>query len=191
MFNSCFRKLVWLSAYDRFWVDIYRAHVLISTTFAVFEYLDTALATENKILRFSRAVLPYKIESSNVNRALILFFCGHTSYKRVSWKKEGVATRGIRRLKRAWLMSSVMNRYVLSQISETPVVRSKQFFQNSKKNGSSWSRNQICSGYICFHIYTGNQILSKIVDNKNCGAWTENWKKFVRWINNSKFTSWW
>ena len=69
---------------DRFQVDIYSAHVLISITFAVFEYLDTTLATENKILTFSRAVLPYKIGSSNVNLALILFFCGHTSYKRVS-----------------------------------------------------------------------------------------------------------
>ena len=72
------------SYHDRFRVDIYSAHVLISITFAVFEYLDTALATENKILTFLRAVLPYKIGSSNVNLALILFFCGHTSYKRVS-----------------------------------------------------------------------------------------------------------
>ena len=124
--------------HDRFRVDIYSAHVLISITFAVFEYLDTALATENKILTFLRAVLPYKIGSSNVNLALILFFCGHTSYKRVSWKKKGVATRSIPRLKRAWLNSWVMNSYVLSQISKTPVVRSTQFFQNSKKNGSSW-----------------------------------------------------
>ena len=38
--------------HDRFRVDIYSAHVLISITFAVFEYLDAALATENKILRF-------------------------------------------------------------------------------------------------------------------------------------------
>ena len=69
---------------DRFQVDIYSAHVLISIIFAVFEYLDTTLATENKILTFSRAVLPYKIGNSNVNLALILLFCGHTSYKRVS-----------------------------------------------------------------------------------------------------------
>ena len=72
------------SYHDRFRVDIYSAHVLISITFAVFEYLDTALATENKILTFSTAVLPYKMGSSNVNLALMLFFCGHTSYKRVS-----------------------------------------------------------------------------------------------------------
>ena len=55
-------------------MDIYSAHVLISITCAVFEYLDTALATENKILRFSRAVLPYKTRSSNVNLALISYF---------------------------------------------------------------------------------------------------------------------
>ena len=105
-------------------VDIYSAHVLISITFAVFEYLDTALATENKILRFLRAVLPYKTRSSNVNLALFLYFCGHTIYKRVPWKKEDVATRSIPRLKRAWLISWVMNSYDLSQISKTPVVRS-------------------------------------------------------------------
>ena len=70
--------------HDRFRVDIYSAHVLTSITFAVFEYLDTALAAENKILRFSRALLPYKTGSSNANLALILFFIGHTSYKRVS-----------------------------------------------------------------------------------------------------------
>ena len=119
-------------------VDIYSAHVLISITFAVFEYLDTALATENKILRFSRAVLPYETRNSNVNLSLILYFCGHTGYKRVTWKKEGVAARRIPRLKRAWLISRVMNSYVLSQISEIPVVRSTQFFQNSKNNDSSW-----------------------------------------------------
>ena len=73
-----------LHAHDRFRVDIYSAHVLISITFVVFEYLDTALATENKIFRFSRAVLPYIIRSSNVNLALILFFRGQTSYKRVT-----------------------------------------------------------------------------------------------------------
>ena len=133
---SCFRDTC--SGHDRLRVDIYSAHVLISITFAVFEYLDTALATENKILRFSRAVLPYKTRSSNVNLALILYFRGQTSYKRVTWKKEGVATRSIPQLKRAWLISWVVNSCVLSQISETPVVRSMQFFQNSKKNGSSW-----------------------------------------------------
>ena len=119
-------------------VDIYSAHVLISITFAVFEYLDTALATENKILRFSRAVLPYETRNSNVNLSLILYFCGHTGYKRVTWKKEGVAARSIPRLKRAWLISWVMNSYALSQISETPFVKSMQFFQNTKKNDSSW-----------------------------------------------------
>ena len=124
--------------HDRFWVDIYSAHVLISIAFAVFEYLDTALATENKILRFSRAVLPYKTRSSNVNLALILYFRGQTSYKRVTWKKEGVARRNIPLLKRTWLISWVVNSCVLNQIFETPVVRSMQFFQNSKKNGSSW-----------------------------------------------------
>ena len=124
--------------HDRFRVDIYSAHVLISITFAVFEYLDTVLATENKILWFSRALLPYKTGSSNANLALILFFIGHTSYKRVSWKREGVATRSISRLKRSWLINWIMNNYVLSLISGTPVVRSTQFFQNSKKNGSSW-----------------------------------------------------
>ena len=124
--------------HDRFWVDIYSAHVLISIAFAVFEYLDTALATENKILRFSRAVLPYKARSSNVNLALILYFCGQTSYKSVTWKKEGVAARSIPRLKRALLISRVMNSYVLSQISGISVIRSTQFFQNSKKNDSSW-----------------------------------------------------
>ena len=134
--KDCLNYLRWV--HDRFRVDIYSAHVLISITFAVFEYLDTALATENKILRFSRAVLPYKTRSSNVNLALILYFRGQTSYKRVTWKKEGVATRSIPHLKRAWLISWVVNSCVLSQISETPVVRSTQFFQNSKKNGSSW-----------------------------------------------------
>ena len=119
-------------------VDIYSGHVLISITFAVFEYLDTTLATENKILRFSRAVLPYETRNSNVNLSLILYFCGHTGYKRVTWKKEGVAARSIPRLKRAWLISRVMNSYALSQISEIPVVRSTQFFQNSKNNDSSW-----------------------------------------------------
>ena len=44
-----------------------------------FKYLDTALATENKILRFSRAVLPYKTRSSNGNLVLILYFRGETS----------------------------------------------------------------------------------------------------------------
>ena len=72
------------AAHDRFRVDIYSAHELISITFAVFEYLDTTLATENKVLRFSKAVLPYKTRSSNVNLALILYFCGHTSYQRVT-----------------------------------------------------------------------------------------------------------
>ena len=134
--KDCLNYLRWV--HDRFRVDIYSAHVLISITFAVFEYLDTALVTENKILRFSRAVLPYKTRSSNVNLALILYFRGQTSYKRVTWKKEGVATRSIPQLKRAWLISWVVNSCVLSQISETPVVRSTQFFQNSKKNGSSW-----------------------------------------------------
>ena len=70
-------KFLWNSdPYDPkncFRVDIYSAHVLISITFAVFEYLDTVFATENKIFRFSRAVLPYKTGSSNVNLALILF----------------------------------------------------------------------------------------------------------------------
>ena len=68
--------------YDRLRVDIYSAHVLISITFAVFEYLDTALTTENKILRFSRAVLTYETICSNVNLTLILYFRGQTSYKR-------------------------------------------------------------------------------------------------------------
>ena len=64
--------------HDRFRVDIYSAHVLISITFAVFEYLNTALTTENKILSFSSAVLPYKTRISSINIALIsLFFCGH------------------------------------------------------------------------------------------------------------------
>ena len=176
---------------DCFQVGIYSAHVLISITFAVFEYLDTALATENKILTFLRAVLPYKIGSSNVNLALILFFCGHTSYKRVSWKKEDVAKRSIPRLRRAWLISRVMNKYVLSQISETPVVRSSQFFQNSKKTGSSWYTNQICSGYICFHRDTGNQIMSKMLTMKMAGLGLKTENKFVRWMNDSKFTSCW
>ena len=73
------RNFAKFTVHDRFRVDIYSAHVLISITFAVFEYLDTALATENKILRFSRAVLPYKTRSSNVNLALILYFRGQTS----------------------------------------------------------------------------------------------------------------
>ena len=46
--------------HDRFQVDIYSVNVRISVTFAVIEYLDAALATENKILRFSRAVYPIK-----------------------------------------------------------------------------------------------------------------------------------
>ena len=86
-------------------MEIYSVHVLISITFALFEYLDTVLATETKILRFSRAVLPYKTGSSNVNLALILHFGGHTSYKRVTCKKEGMSTHSIPRLKRAWLIS--------------------------------------------------------------------------------------
>ena len=81
------KLLPWCALHDRFRVDIYNAHVLISIAFAVFEYLDTALATENKILRFSRAVLPYKTRSSNVNLALIFYFRGQTSYKRVTISK--------------------------------------------------------------------------------------------------------
>ena len=72
-------SILFFTRHDRFQVHIYSAHVLISITFAVFEYLDMALATENKILRFSRAVLPYETRSSNLNLALILFFCGHTN----------------------------------------------------------------------------------------------------------------
>ena len=45
------------------------------------------MATENKILRFSRALLPYKTRSSNVNLALIFDFRGQTSYKRVTINK--------------------------------------------------------------------------------------------------------
>ena len=48
----------WELPRDRFWLDIYSAHVLISITFVVSECLDKALATKNKILRFSRPVLP-------------------------------------------------------------------------------------------------------------------------------------
>ena len=162
--------------YDRLRVDIYSAHVLISITFAVFEYLDTALTTENKILRFSRAVLTYETICSNVNLTLILYFRGQTSYKRGTWKKEGVSMRSILRLKTAWLISWVMDSYVLSQISEIPVVRSLKFFQNSKKYHSGWCRNKICSGYICFHRDIGNQILPN-VDNENSKAWTENWNQ--------------
>ena len=79
-----------------------------------------------------------------------------------------------------------MNSYALSQIFETPFVKSMQFFQNTKKNDSRWRRNQICSGYICFHRDTGNQILSN-VDNENGGAWTENWKQnlLYGWIPQS------
>ena len=118
LFNiTCQKTFFACTFHDRFRVDIYSAHVRISITFTVFEYLDTALAMESKILRFSRAVLPYKTRT--VNPALILFFHYHRSYKRVTWKKEGVATRSIPRLKRAWLISWVMNSYVLSQISET------------------------------------------------------------------------
>ena len=61
----------WLKKWKQ---NIYSAHVLISIIFAVFEYLDTTLATENKILRFSRAVVPHETRSSNVNLALILCF---------------------------------------------------------------------------------------------------------------------
>ena len=137
LFNiTCQKTFFACTFHDRFQVNIYSAHVLISITFTVFEFLDTALAMENKILRFSKAVLPYKTRT--VNPALILFFHDHRSYKRVTWKKEGVTTRSIPRLKRAWLISWVMNSYVLSQISETSVFRSTQFFQNSKKNDSSW-----------------------------------------------------
>ena len=45
------------------------------------------MATENKILRYSRAVLPYKTRSSNVNLALIFDFRGQTSYNRVTVSK--------------------------------------------------------------------------------------------------------
>ena len=45
------------------------------------------MATENRILRFSRAVLPYKTRSSNVNLAFIFYFRGQTSYKRVTISK--------------------------------------------------------------------------------------------------------
>ena len=37
------------NTHNCFQLAIYGAHVLISITFAVFEYLDTALATENNI----------------------------------------------------------------------------------------------------------------------------------------------
>ena len=50
-------------------------------------------------------VLPYKTRSSNVNLALTLYFRGRTRHKKVLRKKEGVATRSIARLKRAWLIS--------------------------------------------------------------------------------------
>ena len=137
LFNiTCQKTFFACTFHDRFQVNIYSAHVLISITFTVFEFLDTALAMENKILRFSKAVLPYKTRT--VNPALILFFHDHRSYKRVTWKKEGVATRSIPRLKRAWLISWVMNSYALSQIFETPFVKSMQFFQNTKKNDSRW-----------------------------------------------------
>ena len=65
--------------HDCFRVDNYSAHVLIFITFAVLEYLDTVSTTENKILRFSSAVLPDKTRSSSVILALILFFQGQTS----------------------------------------------------------------------------------------------------------------
>ena len=45
------------------------------------------MATENKILRYSSSVLPYKTRSSNVNLALIFDFRGQTSYNRVTVSK--------------------------------------------------------------------------------------------------------
>ena len=62
-----------------FWVNIFSVHMLICIAFAVFEYLDTALATENKILSFSRYVLPHNTRSSSANFVLHLFLCGHTN----------------------------------------------------------------------------------------------------------------
>ena len=75
LYSGCSR-----GPHDLFRVDICNEYVLISITFAVFEYLDTALATEIKILKFSRAVLPYKarISIASVNLALILFFHDNT-----------------------------------------------------------------------------------------------------------------
>ena len=86
------------NCHDRFRVDISSVHVLICITFAVFEYLG-------KRWQRKKDVLPYKKRSANVNLALTLYFRGHTSHKKVLRKKEGVATRSIARLKRAWLIS--------------------------------------------------------------------------------------
>ena len=113
LFSFLTPLLCFTTTQDRFWVGIHSAHVLISITFAIFEYLNLVLPTENKILTFSRAVLPYKIRSSNVNLALILLFHGHKSWKRATWKKEGMAMPSILWLKGAWLISWVMTSYVL------------------------------------------------------------------------------
>ena len=49
--------------HDRFRVDIHSAHVLISITLAVFGYLNTALATENKVQDIQRLFYPIKQEA--------------------------------------------------------------------------------------------------------------------------------
>ena len=132
LFNiTCQKTFFACTFHDRFQVNIYSAHVLISITFTVFEFLDTALAMENKILRFSKAVLPYKTRT--VNPALILFFHYHRSYKRVTWKKEGVATRSIPRLKRAWLISWVMNSYVLAKSNFWNLLEGRSFFRIQRR----------------------------------------------------------
>ena len=48
---------------DRFQVDIYSAHVLISITFAVFEYLDRRWQRKIKFLDFEGLFYPIKQEA--------------------------------------------------------------------------------------------------------------------------------
>ena len=74
-------------------MDIYSPHVLISITFAIFEYLDTALAIENKILRFSRAILPKKNKKLKYKSSLNFVFLWLHKLKESSIKKEGLAAR--------------------------------------------------------------------------------------------------
>ena len=49
--------------HDRFRVDIYSAHVLISITFAVFEYLDRRWQRKIKFLDFEGLFYPIKQEA--------------------------------------------------------------------------------------------------------------------------------
>ena len=57
------KKPLYVFGHDRFRVDIYSVLMLISPSLAVFAYLDTALATENKIQDIQGLFYPIKQEA--------------------------------------------------------------------------------------------------------------------------------